>query len=568
MAYSVVDVDPDLYVEAGDRARRAARQVREAVDAAVGGHANSHNAAGSGDAGNAFADGHDQAARRLLRGAAKLATALDDVADRMALSAHTHAAAEWASSGRAGDPPGYPVPAGSQSTTFGSIPTMHGGTGATPRGWEMVQLVMSFLEYPDADTGKVRHAGSVWTTLGEELSRIQASLIDDILEPLASLTAPDIAVIQAAVEPIIAFGRGVAQVPAEIAAMCHRFAGLAEEVGELILSVLEQLLIAVVAEEAGGALLALVTMGASELVANGAAVAEVTTVASRIVVFLGEFGSKVLLVIERVKGILAWVQALASPLKEGGALSKVGFVAVKSLIGGAQASIIAVAYTEVTRGLHAEGSEVVKEAEIAFAAGMVGGGIGDGAGELWEDARMPSPETDVPRGVIAGEGPADPSAEMPSHDAPAGNIEEPEVAPQPIPEPERVDGADPETATTDEADEAREAEIANGRAVFAAAGLAGTITTDQALRGGVTGEAPLLVGDPNVTTLMTRLGISDEDPPASSRGHLSAASQVAVPPDQEVSDATPTRHRSTRSEPRRGRRVEIPGRCRIERHDP
>ncbi|AMM19524.1 hypothetical protein AX769_04435 [Frondihabitans sp. PAMC 28766] len=307
--------------------------MREAVDAAVGGHASSHNAAGKGDAGNAFADGHDQASRSLLTGAAKLATALDDVADRMALSAYTHAAAEWASSGLAGDPPGYPVPTGSQSTTFGSIPAMHGGTGHLPPGWDLIQMVMSFVEYPDADTDEVRRTSTVWTTLGEDLARIQASIVDDILEPLSSVTAPDIAVIYAAVQPVIAYGRRLSKLPVEIAQFCQKFADLAEEVSQFIVTVLEQLLVAVVAEEAAGVLLTICSLGASDFLANAAAVAEALGAGKRIVTFIATFYDRVVAAVNLCTGSVRGLLDIAPDLEGGGALSKAAFVTVKATVG-------------------------------------------------------------------------------------------------------------------------------------------------------------------------------------------------------------------------------------------
>ena len=489
MAYSVLDVDPDLYVEAGDRARRAARQVREAVDAAVGGHANSHNAAGKGDAGNAFADGHDQAARSLLKGAAKLATALDDVADRMALSAHTHAAAEWASSGRAGDPPGYPVPAGSQSTTFGSIPTMHGGTGATPQGWNLIQMVMA-IEFPDADTDKVRHSAAVWSTLAEDLSRIQSSLIDDLLEPLSSMTAPDIAAIQAAVQPVIDFGRGLSHVPDEIATMCHKFAALAEEAGHFIAEVLIQLAEAIAAQELFAAILTVFSMGASEILSKAADLAEVLGASDRIVTFLRTFYETAALAVDGALDSVKGVLQVGKSLAKGGPLSKALFVSVRSVTGGVESAVVGGSVFAVQHGGVNEDNrgEFIEAIQTTFVAGLVGGGVADGGAGLWKAGREASTETEGVASDIT-------SAEK-SEPSPATEQIESSQTPRKVTTPDP--GAELPVPATRKAATAEKRKMAAGEGVFAAAGAVGSIAATDLREGHAELNDPNTLLDPNV----------------------------------------------------------------------
>ncbi|WP_157887653.1 hypothetical protein [Frondihabitans sp. PAMC 28766] len=308
----------------------------------------------------------------------------------MLVSAHTHAAAEWASAGHSGEPAGYELPAGSSATTFGSIPSLRGGHGNAPDGWQIVQMVMS-LEFPDADTGKIRKAGTVWARLGNDLNRITSQSIAPLLDPLSSIKAPDIARIHDAVEPVIDFARRISQAPNDLYDACEEFARIADETIDLITTILEQLLIAVGVQTAAGFALTFFTAGLSDAVAEGADAAEAFAAAYKVASTLEKFRLQIgraLLVMEKVSNV---VTSIGDRFETSGFGNHVLLVAAKGLVGGAEGAVLGGGYAAVKNlpeaGSESYWSEVSVSVAIGAASGAVGGGVGDGGFGLWRGAQ-------------------------------------------------------------------------------------------------------------------------------------------------------------------------------------
>ncbi len=311
-------VDTSAYVQASAELYSAQVFVRQALDGLGSGLAGAAQMAGNDDAGVKFAHDYDDAARNLIGGIADSLTGAGVLSRLLADTANVWAGAEHYASGGV-------APLGLASSTADTAdlsgtcsvvsPTALGGrSDFVPEGWEWVQSVVGAV-WPNGDTGKLRSAQKAWERAGDDL-RSASWKVDAASSALEVLVTPELGLVQAKLDQYRGYLNDLSTSAYALGQGCTSYAEGIDEAHTAIIQELQELLVTTVAVEAGAALLAVFTVGASEVVGNAALMARIGLTGARVTAMIARLVEVAATVGTRLAGITAAITRTLGLLRE------------------------------------------------------------------------------------------------------------------------------------------------------------------------------------------------------------------------------------------------------------
>ncbi|RKR75142.1 hypothetical protein C8E83_2280 [Frondihabitans australicus] len=239
--------------------------------------------AGTDPAGVSWAASYDAAAAQAVRLADACVDALGHVAAGLAVTGLNYATVEHLNSGGTGFAPGHSLPV-LPAPLCSAPPVSAAGSGGLPSlpGFSLVAGLIGGL-WPDGSPARLREAADAWSAFADAVGAVQVVAVSDALADERTPEMPRI------LEKVSAAGAAVRTLEGEarsLAAACRSCADHIDDVHRQTLAVLNELGEQVAATAAVGIALTLVTAGASDLAAGGAAAGEVGLAASRILGFI------------------------------------------------------------------------------------------------------------------------------------------------------------------------------------------------------------------------------------------------------------------------------------------
>lgn len=212
-----IDIDGEGYTSAGQPLYAAGSGIAFTMTRLMGKLAGGTSMAGSHGAGVKFAASYDRAAAELVTSGCGMSAALQNMGLLVETAAYNHALADATS-----HPKGTsPLPAKPTHTTTVTAPvtppSATGGTGEKPSWWQEVIDAMPLLEWPDADTGRLRAAADAWDEAanGFEIYRSSCASAKDLLttsrSPEIDKAASAITKLDTAMGSLASHSRGVAR---------------------------------------------------------------------------------------------------------------------------------------------------------------------------------------------------------------------------------------------------------------------------------------------------------------------------------------------------------------------
>ncbi|MGO4857873.1 WXG100-like domain-containing protein [Arthrobacter sp. 2MCAF14] len=311
-------VNTSAYVAASAELYSAQVFVHQALDGLGSGLAGAAQMAGNDDAGVKFAHDYDDAARNLVGGITDSLTGAGVLSRLLADTANVWADAEHYASGGVAS---LGLAASAADTSDLSVtcsvvsPTALGGrTDFVPEGWEWVQSVVGAV-WPNGDTGKLRSAQEAWERAGDDL-RSASWKVDAAGAALAGLVTPELGLVQAKLDQYRGYLNDLSASAYALGQGCTSYAEGIEEAHTAIINELQELLITTVALEAGAALLAVFTVGASEVVGNAALMARIGLTGARVSAMIARLVEVAATVGARLAGITAAITRTLGLLRE------------------------------------------------------------------------------------------------------------------------------------------------------------------------------------------------------------------------------------------------------------
>lgn len=284
---SRIDVDGGAYTTASDELYSANHGIVDAISTLASAVGSGGAMAGSDSGGEGWAAQYDATAGPLLKAGADLGEAMGQMANLLNAALKNHEGADFGA--RLDGPPTMPQSDGDSDSSHwtetvlpASPPSAKGGTGDLP-GW--LHWVVGHLEgllWPDADTGKLRNVGSAWTTASETIGS-HVSNIDTASSLLGGQRSPEVADAKAAFVELKGHLSGLVEAYHQIGSACTDYAQQVDDHHRMMEDELASFIEWTLAIEAGGALLAVFTLGISEAAAQAAEAAEVANAASKVV---------------------------------------------------------------------------------------------------------------------------------------------------------------------------------------------------------------------------------------------------------------------------------------------
>ncbi|MFH5877748.1 hypothetical protein [Arthrobacter sp. NA-172] len=311
-------VDTSAYVQASAELSSAQVYLRQALDGLSSGLAGAAQMAGNDHAGIKFAHDYDEAARNLVGGIADSLTGAGVLSRLLADTANVWADAEHYASGGVA-PPGLAWSTADTSDLSGTCsavsPTALGGrSDFVPEGWEWVQSVVGAV-WPNGDAGKLRSARKAWERAGDDL-RSASWKVDAANSALAGLVTPELSLAQAKLDQYRGYLNDLSAGAYALGEGCAGYADGIEEAHTAIINELQELLITTVALEAGAALLAVFTVGASEVVGNAALMARIGLTGARVTAMIARLVEVAATVGARLAGITGAITRTVGLLRE------------------------------------------------------------------------------------------------------------------------------------------------------------------------------------------------------------------------------------------------------------
>ncbi|RKR76391.1 TNT domain-containing protein [Frondihabitans australicus] len=369
----VLDVDPRDFLTASDHAGSVARAIASAGATLRSGLSGSSQMAGSDPSGVKWATQYDDVAADAISGIDALENAFGQIAAGLSVTGLNYATADWLSSGESGHAPGYTVPSLPELACSAAPPSAAGGSRSSDiPGWEYVANFIGDM-WPDGDTGKLRHAKSVWNAFADDLDAVHGAGSTKIMAVLAETRTPE----QGAIESTVTTVRSKVSALAKESRNLATAAGdLADQIDMVHLEterVLQDLLQEIGATAVIGVGLTLVTAGLSDAAAGLAAGGEVAAAVARILSFIAELGSS-------VSRVVATVARAAGPLGEVVGLSDQMTIRIVTIAGDSVVSGVGGAVSNVGATLITDPSGDLEDAALD---GFVGGAsLGSIAGTL------------------------------------------------------------------------------------------------------------------------------------------------------------------------------------------
>jgi hypothetical protein len=269
---TLLDVHTDGYLDA---ARVLGEEVADCVRLAwVGlqlGLDGCSGMAGTDDVGAGWASSYDSAASSAAEATCDLLNGCYRLAALLEQTGINYAAAEQASV------PGAAVAvqkryAGQWLDGLGPLPSAHGFGVPAPGGWSLLQHTIGRL-WPDGHQDRLRAASDTWSRAGTQLLSLPVD-IDCAVGALMLQRAPEVDAAVTVVNGIRAQVGELAAAYRRIGVACDAYAGHLDEAHHRIIEEVTSFVEWTAGIEAGGALLAAFTFGASEAAAQAAEAVE------------------------------------------------------------------------------------------------------------------------------------------------------------------------------------------------------------------------------------------------------------------------------------------------------
>lgn len=229
--------------------------------------------AGSDSGGQSFASKYDSSAKKAVAAGCSLGTALQKMAVLISHAAHNHAAADAASSLK-----GRAAPASPATEIWPqkpeALPSASGGTGQTPDWWHYVVDHIASLVWPDADTGKLRSAGTAWDTAAAELDQVVTNC-NTVKKSLQAQKSPEITQAVTALGKLSTAASNIAKAFRSLSKQCNDYAQKVDDAHQSCEDTMKEVLAGLAITAVVGIGLTLVTAGGSDVAAAAAASEEV-----------------------------------------------------------------------------------------------------------------------------------------------------------------------------------------------------------------------------------------------------------------------------------------------------
>jgi hypothetical protein len=312
-----IDVDGGGYQQACDGFYDANHGVIDAVLALSNGLDGCAEMAGTDTGGEAWAAQYDPAAAQAVQAGCDLGFSLATMANLLNASLINHDGADGGA--RLTGPPIGMTSDGDDNPSHGTTelstpdpPSAKGGTGDQPGWWHWIAGHLEGLFWPDADTGRLRSAGSVWTKAAGSLDDLHWD-VEAAKGMVSNQTSPEISDAVSACGEVSGHMSALATAYREIGQACNDYAKAVDEHHQQIEDELADFIAWTIAIEAGGAILGALTLGIGEGAAQAAEAAEVANAASKVRRILSAL-------VELARGVATAI---------GKALTKIGEIAGK-----------------------------------------------------------------------------------------------------------------------------------------------------------------------------------------------------------------------------------------------
>ncbi|NYE95002.1 hypothetical protein FHU41_001223 [Psychromicrobium silvestre] len=319
------------YVEAAEGLVLAQHGVDQVHSALLAGLAGTETMAGNDDGGIRFAGEYNPAAQDVVMGISAARTGCGVLAKRLADTANVWADAEhYASGGRS--PMGMAaVSADISDASMGCsamVPSAVGQSMGLPEGWEWIQSVCGAV-WPNGDPDRLRKAAGAWKQAGNDLNSV-ADRLGNAQTPLLSLVTPDLNLILTKLGEFKAFVQETAQHCTDIGDACDSYAAGLDEAHNSIRTELAELLAFTVAFEAGAALLAVFTVGASEVVGNVAVVGRIALAGTRVAGIITRVGATAASIAGRISSAAAAIGRTTALVRELAVIKNITYLGSKA----------------------------------------------------------------------------------------------------------------------------------------------------------------------------------------------------------------------------------------------
>jgi len=340
---TLIRVEPHDYVTTASLALASERRVRNSLTSAQGSLGRCYNMAGSDDGGEKFAAAYDDAAAHMLANVGTLADSMHSWARAMTACGQIHASADRFAAGLSLPAPGFTDPGAGAMMCYASPPTSSGGNSQSIPGLEWVIDKIGYI-WPDADTGKLRTAGSAWDRLGDDLTAM-SNEVRSWTGHLAGVTSPERNHIQESINDlandISSLAKAVGGDTESLASACNSYAQQVDDAHHQARIMLRDLLIEIAAGAAVSVALSFVTFGAAGAVGGAAIAARIAWVATNISTKLASLlekayslASKIHSALVKVRALKAWAELMA----KGTRLTKVTYAFADNALGGTVAA--------------------------------------------------------------------------------------------------------------------------------------------------------------------------------------------------------------------------------------
>ncbi|NYE95582.1 hypothetical protein FHU41_001832 [Psychromicrobium silvestre] len=305
--------------------------VDQVHSALLAGLAGTETMAGNDDGGVRFAGEYNPAAQDVVMGISAARTGCGVLAKRLADTANVWADAEhYASGGRS--PMGMAaVSADISDASMGCsamVPSAVGQSMGLPEGWEWIQSVCGAV-WPNGDPDRLRKAAGAWKQAGNDLNSV-ADRLGNAQTPLLSLVTPDLNLILTKLGEFKAFVQETAQHCTDIGDACDSYAAGLDEAHNSIRTELAELLAFTVAFEAGAALLAVFTVGASEVVGNVAVVGRIALAGTRVAGIITRVGATAASIAGRISSAAAAIGRTTALVRELAVIKNITYLGSKA----------------------------------------------------------------------------------------------------------------------------------------------------------------------------------------------------------------------------------------------
>jgi len=287
-----LQVDSGGYVDACSEFYDTNHGIVDLVGTLSGGLSGSGGMAGTDTGGEEFAAQYDQASGPLLTAGCQLGEAMASMANLLNASLVNHDGADHAA--RVASSPAASASTGDddpnhygETISVSDPPSAKGGTGDQPGWWHWIASHVEGLLWPDADTGKLRSAGSAWTKAGSDLGNWTYA-VQAASGAISQQTSPEVADVTATCTQLCSHITDLSAAYTKIGEACNEYADQVDAKHKEVEDELKSFLEWTAVIEGGGAVLAFFTAGISEAAAQAAEGAEVANAATKVIRILND----------------------------------------------------------------------------------------------------------------------------------------------------------------------------------------------------------------------------------------------------------------------------------------